>query len=255
MLEAPCHWSSSATSRSFSPLWTSVVSSRSSLGGESWHLRLPCRQGYSAGRPAICLQAVGGSRSSLSGPNRGSDGTRRHAPVLASPKGQREGIQRYAEDFLWRQLVGQDVDIRVLLGVIQTPFHLVPPSCAGIGGPALASSLPRDVQEDQHVRLSDTLPHCGYTGVFLYYLAGVVPLLSQRLHERRFPRSTRSDYGDQRTFFPVSSFHYSVDFLGENRRFSHRRRGLSLLPLAGLGCSPLILCRSANASSEAKTTR
>lgn len=92
-------------------------------------------------------------------------------------------------------------------GVAQTVPNLGPPACLRVGGPAAACDFPGDVQVDEQVGLRDTPPHRGYVGVFLRYLAGVVPSLAQRAHEQRFARGAGANDGDERAFFLFGPFH------------------------------------------------
>ena len=75
------------------------------------------------------------------------------------------------------QLVGVDLEVCVVPGVVQAVGHLSPPAWLRVGGPPLTGDLPGDVQVYEQVGLRDALPHRGYVGVFLCHLAGVVPPL------------------------------------------------------------------------------
>ncbi len=121
------------------------------------------------------------------------------------------------QNLLGGQLIGVDVEIRVLTGVVQSLYQFLPPIRRRGGGPTLRGDFPGDIQVDKYVGLSDQLPHRGHVGVLLGDFAGVVSPRSQRLHEQRFARGARADNGDQLLFLSFHLFHQFGAFSPEER--------------------------------------
>ena len=97
--------------------------------------------------------------------------------IVSSYYSPLEKRQRLFEHLLRCQHVGVDVEVCMVPGVVQTVGHFGPPACLRVGGPTLTGDLPGDVQVYEQVGLRDALPHRRHVGMFLRYLAGVVPPL------------------------------------------------------------------------------